>query len=55
VSLVEERRQLTLMWCSMAVASELARQLDPEEQHEVILRAQTLFGEVMRRFAGYMA
>lgn len=52
---VAERRQLTVLWCSMAVASESALQLDPEEQHEVILQAQTLFGEVIHRFEGYMA
>jgi DNA-binding winged helix-turn-helix (wHTH) protein len=55
VPLVAERHQLTAMWCSLAVASELALQLDPAEQHEVILRAQTLFGEVIRRFEGYLA
>jgi len=55
VSLGAEHHQLTAMWCSLAVASELALQLDPEEQHEVILRAQTLFGEVIRRFEAYMA
>jgi hypothetical protein len=55
VPLVAERHQLTAMWCSLAVASELALQLDPAEQHEVILRAQTLFGEVIRRFEGHLA
>ena len=53
--LVPERRQLTVMWCRMAVASESALQFDPEEQHEVTLQAQTLFGEVIRRFDGYLA
>ncbi len=50
-----ERRQLTVMWCSMAVASESALQLDPEEQHEVILWAQNRFGEEIQRAEGYLA
>ncbi|ETW93675.1 MAG: hypothetical protein ETSY1_38200 [Candidatus Entotheonella factor] len=37
VPLTAERRQLTVMWCSMAAASESARPLDPEEQHELLL------------------
>lgn len=39
------------MWCSMAVASELAKQPEPEEQHEMILRAQTLLHQALELVA----
>jgi DNA-binding winged helix-turn-helix (wHTH) protein len=51
VSLVPERRQPAAMWCSMAGASELAQQPEPEEQHEMILRAQTLLHQALELVA----
>src|SRR3954468_22866350 len=52
---VAERRQLTVMFCDLVNSTSLARQLDPEDLHEVIRMYQMQVAEVAVRFSGFVA
>src|SRR5262245_40081326 len=50
-----ERRQLTVLFCDLVDSTGLARQLDPEELHEVVRAYQTTCARVIARFDGHIA
>src|SRR2546430_391756 len=50
-----ERRQLTVLSCTLADAARLASQLDPEDLHVVVQSLHAHCTEVIQRFAGHIA
>lgn len=50
-----ERRQLTVLSCDLVGASELARQLDPEDLRSVVRAVQEAASAVLQRWEGYVA
>jgi class 3 adenylate cyclase len=50
-----QRRQLTVLFCDLVNSTPLARQLDPEDYHEVIRAYQTACADVIQRFDGHIA
>jgi class 3 adenylate cyclase len=50
-----ERRQLTVMFCDLADAAQLTRQLPPERLLTVVQAYQQACAAVVRRFEGYIA
>ena len=49
---MDERRQITVLFCDMVDASVLSQKLDPEDLRDVLRQYQTLCGDVVRRFEG---
>src|ERR1700730_11154566 len=50
-----ERRQLTVMFCDLVGAPELAARLDPEDLREVIAAYHRAVADVVRSFDGFVA
>jgi class 3 adenylate cyclase len=50
-----QRRWLTVAFTDVVGSTELSRQLDPEDYGDVMLRYQTLCGEVAERRSGHLA
>ena len=50
-----QRRWLTVSFTDVVGSTELSRQLDPEDYGDIMLRYQTLFGEVAERRSGHVA
>jgi class 3 adenylate cyclase/tetratricopeptide (TPR) repeat protein len=50
-----ERRQITVLFCDLVGASGLSQKLDPEDLRDVLRQYQTLCGDVVRRYEGYVA
>jgi class 3 adenylate cyclase len=50
-----ERRQITVLFCDLVGASALSQRLDPEDLRDVLRQYQTLCGDVVRRYEGYVA
>jgi class 3 adenylate cyclase/DNA-binding winged helix-turn-helix (wHTH) protein len=50
-----ERRQLTVLSCTLADAARLASQLDPEDLHVVVQGLHAHCTEMIQRFAGHIA
>ncbi|HEY7491762.1 MAG TPA: hypothetical protein VIH59_11730, partial [Candidatus Tectomicrobia bacterium] len=50
-----ERRQLTVLSCTLADAARLASQLDPEDLHVVMQGLHAHCTEVIQRFVGHIA
>lgn len=49
------RRQLTVVCCDLVEASQLARQLPPEDFRDVIQAYQTMCTDIIQRFEGFIA
>jgi class 3 adenylate cyclase len=50
-----ERRQVTILCCTLADAARLARQLDPDDLHGLVQDLHTLGTEVVQRWGGHLA
>ena len=50
-----ERRQITVLFSDLVGASALSRRLDPEDLRDILRQYQTLCGDVVRRYEGYVA
>jgi class 3 adenylate cyclase/predicted ATPase len=50
-----ERRQLTVMFCDLVGSTALSQELDPEDLGELIRDYQTLTGQVIKRYEGFIA
>jgi class 3 adenylate cyclase len=52
---MDERRQLTVLFCDLVGASALSQRLDPEDLQDVLRQYHSLCGDVIRRHGGYVA
>src|SRR3954471_5455931 len=50
-----ERRQLTVMFCDLVGSTALSEKLDPEELRDLLHAYRTLCGDVIARYAGFVA
>ncbi len=50
-----ERRQLTVMVCTMVGSMSLSARLDPEDMHDLIAAFRNLVADVVARFDGFVA
>src|SRR5690242_2985038 len=50
-----ERRQLTVMFCDLVGSTALSEKLDPEELRDLLHAYQTLCGDVIARYDGFVA
>ena len=50
-----ERRQLTILFCDIADSTELSHSMDPEEMRELLRQYQSLVGNAVRLYRGYVA
>ena len=50
VEQTDERRQLTVLWCSLVATSTSGAALDPEDRYESLQHAQTVCGEIIQQF-----
>ena len=50
-----ERRQLTVMFCDLVVRRSCRRELDPEDDHELIRRYQDTCAGAIARYHGFIA
>ena len=48
------RRQVTAMWCRIAVTPLSSTGLDPEERHDIVHQVQTICHDVARQSEGYI-
>jgi len=51
---LQGRRQVTVLWGHIVVTSASSTLLDPEERYEIIHHVQTVCGDVLHQFDGYL-
>ena len=52
---VEERRQLTIMFCDLVGSTALSRQLDPEDLRDIMRQYQDAVTSTVTRYGGHVA
>lgn len=55
VQATPERRQLTVMFCDLAGATEMSTRLDPEELREILTRYRRICAGAVQRLSGHIA